>query len=744
MGVGLRMICCLLLAATGALASGGTFLSVDEFVMDDWFEFKPLGEYSVETEDGQRVHHLSNLKGSYGGALNGKGFVRCRANSEVEFAFEARGTGGANAVIGLANAQGSKVSGRFLPRFELTSAWKEYRVKTRVTDGSFPTESVSFRFRACKGAEAWLRNVTVRVDAADMEDFEGNCGNLTDRPDAIVTQDIAPGLCRTTATARYRGGRRRVIAFRDNVFRMPQVTRTSTFDSSVRIYSVAEDRRRDQTLNMNFHGCGASFRLGMRQQAERGVIVCSLVESHGTNETALGQREIRIDSLPADFRISAGNDGRVRFLAHTIADAAKVELVTNSAFFTENAAGFATELEYLPGSDDAEIVIDEYSAGAGLGSELLQPVPFTVENLQEFDPRKAGWDLVLHDDFEGGEINEGIWEIQPHGTGYRADYWPELAFVSNGLLHIRADWNKESNRLCTASIRTQNKYLYGYFEAKMRFTRESGWWAAFWLYRKNAVTNPFLDGIEYDIFEDYFTRTAKPDGEHKGILDHNVHAGGCGKTHKNWKFNSTLPGSLDDFYVLGCRWTPFETSYYLNGKLIGSFNAIDNAVSLQPLQPIFSGQIMNPTWQNSDARGGSFPEDFLVDWIRIYAYPRPDAPKVSIACDAKAKEVGLGGKLRFAVDVAKASDGADIKTVYLFDSGYLLDFKSASPYEFEVSLDDQYYGATRWASLGGVGKRKPELRDSKHHAYAAFALDEKGRYSASEVIPIDLKDVQER
>lgn len=735
--------CVVLLNAVLLTCSAGP-VAVDEFALDTWTGFAPLGTYVVETDGVQRVHHLMNLQGPVGGALNGKGFVRCRANSEVEFVFEAKGKGGANAVIGLGDASGSKVAGRFLPRFELTPEWKEYRVKTRVPDGRFPTESVSFRFRAYHGAEAWLRNATMAVDPADMEDFEGDCGNLTDRPDDVVTQNIAPGLLRTTATARYRGGRRRVIAFRNNVFRMPQVTKTSTFDSTVRIYSVAEDRRRDQTLNMNFHGREAGFRLEMRQQAERGVIVCSLVESRGTKETSLGRREIKIDSLPADFRVSAGNDGRVRFLAHTIADAAKVELLADSAFFTGNADGFSTELEYLPASDDAEIVIDEYSVGAGLGAELLQPVPFTVENLPEFDPGKAGWDLILQDDFEGERINERIWEIQPHGTGYRADYWPELAFVSNGLLHIRADWNKESNRLCTASIRTHKKYLYGYFEAKMRFTTQSGWWAAFWLYRKNAVTNPFLDGIEYDIFEDYFTRTAKPGGEHKAILDHNLHAGGCGKKHKNWKFNSTLPGSLDDFYVLGCRWTPFEVSYYLNGKLVGSFNAVDNAVSLQPLQPIFSGQIMNPSWQNSDPRGFSFPEDFLVDWIRIYAYPQSDAPKVRIACDATTKEVGLGGKLRFTIDVDKASDGAEIKTVYLFDSGYLLDFKIAAPYEFDVSLDDQYYGATRWASLGGVGKRKPELRDSKHHAYAAFALDEKGRYSASEVIPIDLKDVEER
>lgn len=728
---------------TSLSALGGTRLAVTEFTSDTWSEFKPLGTLTTVTDGVTRAHHFYNLQGRMGGALNATRFVPCRANAEVEFTFEAKGRGGANVVLGLLDATHTQNHGRFLPRFELTPDWKEYRVVTRVTDEKFPTAAVSFRFRAFQGADVWLRNVHMQVDKADAENFEGTCSNLTERPDAIVTQFIAPGLCRNTATACYRG-RPRVIAFRDNAFAMPHITKTATFDSSVRIYPSDDGRRHDYTLNMNFQSAQARrFMLQIQQQEKRGTLACSLVESDGSRDTVLGTTDVSVSALPGDFRLHAGWDGRVTFEARTLADASKVELTASTTFFTDSAEGFTTALEFQPAHADAEIILDEYAVGAGLCAEQLQPVPFTVESLPTFDPRKAGWPLILQDDFNGTNIDEKVWEIHPHGTGYWADYEPDLAFVSNGLLHIRADWNGAHDRLKTASVRSHQKYLYGYFEAKVRFTREAGWWAAFWLYRKNAVTNPFLDGIEYDIFEDYFTRSATPNGEHKGILDHNIHSGGCGdgSTHKNWKFRSQLPGSLDDFYVIGCRWTPFETAIYLNGKLVGAFNAVDHATTLTPLQPILSVQIMNKTWPNSNPKGFQIPEDFLVDWVRVYGYPQPDKPRVTLTRETSSHVAASGETLHFTVQVQKPADGAAIKAVYLFDSGYLLEFARTPPYAFDIPLTDAYYGTTRWAQLGlvgSVGKTKPTLKKAPHHAFAAFALDDKGRYAASDVLPVDI------
>src|SRR5690606_2092013 len=107
-----------------------------------------------------------------------------------------------------------------------------------------------------------------------------------------------------------------------------------------------------------------------------------------------------------------------------------------------------------------------------------------------------------------------------------------------------------------------------YYEARVKFRQQSGWWSAFWLCT-HGPSNPFLDGWEIDIYEDYYMGPKSPGEPPRGILDHNLHVFACG-TLRSWNYGSTLPGKVDDWYVVGCKWTPFEVSYYLNGKLIQS------------------------------------------------------------------------------------------------------------------------------------------------------------------------------
>ena len=93
------------------------------------------------------------------------------------------------------------------------------------------------------------------------------------------------------------------------------------------------------------------------------------------------------------------------------------------------------------------------------------------------------------------------------------------------------------------------------------------------------------------MYEDYYM--AGKGNRTTNVLDHNLHCY-VGGILKSWNYNSVLPGKAEDFYVIGVKWTPFEISYYLNGKLIKSsanhsphqsvtFDAVNHANGTAPL-----------------------------------------------------------------------------------------------------------------------------------------------------------------
>ena len=171
-------------------------------------------------------------------------------------------------------------------------------------------------------------------------------------------------------------------------------------------------------------------------------------------------------------------------------------------------------------------------------------------------------------------------------------------------------------------------------------------------------------------------------------------------TMKSRNYNSTLPGSLDDFYVIGCKWTPYEVTIYLNGKAISSksdhspydtvtFDAFRHGACNVPLHVIVSGQIMTKSWRCHDFTGFKIPETYEVDYVRVYGCP--DAaegmrPQVSATTSFGGRmAMPSGGTLTLKADVRPAArTGSPIRAVHLFDDGYHLATCRQPPYEFKV------------------------------------------------------------
>lgn len=292
--------------------------------------------------------------------------------------------------------------------------------------------------------------------------------------------------------------------------------------------------------------------------------------------------------------------------------------------------------------------------------------------------------------------------------------------------------------------------LYGYFEARVRFTRNNGWWSAFWLFAESDC-NPFVDGYEIDIFEDFYTRAKDPLGPRRNILSHTLHSH-TGSLLKSWGRQSLIPGSLDDFYVIGCKWTPYRVSIYLNGKLVemrknksepygnspyATWDAVTHATGIRPMHAILSGHFMNPDWAEHDTTGVVFPEHYLVDYVRIYKFPDPPhkRPRVTLKGKTKGVFVPRDATVRLEVE-AKPSVGTGkrIRAVRLFDSGHEIAVKTDPPYDFEIPLTPAFYRTTHYMNPGRSEETLPLEKSSFPHVFAAFAEDEAGSVSHSETV----------
>ena len=472
--------------------------------------------------------------------------------------------------------------------------------------------------------------------------------------------------------------------------------------------------------------------------------------SASSNETFLcqiydcGRKPRRFDipmsSLPTDFMLYARKDGGFAVMATSLADGGVRKTFGDVGFFREEFAdGFDVRVKLAADAGRrATLKIDNLvSAEAVSAGAAANPVAFVAPE-KEFDPARAGWKKVFEDDFEGTEIDWSKWYQNPWSK--RKEF---ASLDGEGHLAIKCDFAPGTTNLTSTGVHSRPSFTYGYVEAKVKFTKNNGWWAAFWLYG-TSNTNPGVDGSEIDIFEDYYTRAATRGGPNRPILDHNLHVS-VGKSLQSWQYRSELPGTLDDWYVIGCKWTPFEISYYVNGKLMRSranhspydgvtFDAKNHAALNCPLHIIFSGCIMRG-WGRRDTTGFTFPEYYKVDYVRYWEYPKDDPALPRIAWkDAPGGErvvVPSGEKVSFEAEVSpSAATGSPIKEAFLFDCGHPVAVRTAPPWKFEIPFTEEYYKTTRYAAPGRSGAVPPW--DTLGHAFRLYVRDSAGRVASAD------------
>jgi beta-glucanase (GH16 family) len=564
------------------------------------------------------------------------------------------------------------------------------------------------------GAED-LRNLSSRikiVEKFDSDDYEQD----TPRPGnpQRVKRIFTEGMDNLVTVAIYAPGTR--LEFPEKTYDLPGKTSNKYFASGLRLYQF------DGAGSLDF--ClGQELVLSVWRQTDQGDLKMTVKQRGVTLKSSV----LPLASLPADliFAVSA---------SEYLVNAGSIH---DSRLFAFSGKADCTNLKSFAATvavNGVSVTVDEYFNGLASREVKSHSIPMKIDLAATFDPEQAGWPLIFQDEFDGTEVDwKNKWTSQPWSRETNANN--DLAVLKDGKLHVTCEWNADDNGKVKGrakNLYSRERFSYGYFEAKVRFTRKPGCWAAFWLY--DEVRNMQLGGgYEIDIFEDYSTRGGKP------VVASNLHAT-RGSHQDSYGYHMNLPGSLDDFYVIGCKWTPFEISTYINGQLVEAnsrhspwqsltYDAINHGFGTSTLYlciGVCVGQ--------SGGRGViGTKEEFIVDWVRVYEYPRQTAPVVTWS-KLPQKSLVAEGEI-FSLGAVSSKPG----TAYLFDNGRLVDYKTSPPYDFQLAIDWKHYKDTQWHQAGRSGAQMN--LDRYPHIYRIVVQDSSGQVGYTDVFPM-ISDLQ--
>ncbi len=250
---------------------------------------------------------------------------------------------------------------------------------------------------------------------------------------------------------------------------------------------------------------------------------------------------------------------------------------------------------------------------------LLLPLPLKAESTE--------WKLVWSDDFDSpnrSAIDSTKWVFDiggGHWGNEESEYYTdriENVYQENGCLVIKAlkeqyqGWEYTSGR-----IKTKGKFepKYGRIEARIKVPYGQGIWPAFWMLGNDIDIHNWPNCGEIDIMENI---GYEPYTVH-GTIHGPGYSGGRGPS-SIINFKEKL---ADDFHVFAIEWEPKEIRWYFDGKKY--FSQTPNEVSDKWVfdHPFFIilNVAVGGSWPGYPDKTTVFPQQMLVDYVRVYQHP---------------------------------------------------------------------------------------------------------------------------
>jgi len=271
---------------------------------------------------------------------------------------------------------------------------------------------------------------------------------------------------------------------------------------------------------------------------------------------------------------------------------------------------------------------------------------------RHFQPR---WKLVWSDEFNGpdGSAPDPAWwtyDVGVDGDGWgnhELEYYtrrPENVVIQNGNLVITARRESfsgpadpaatgpESKTVVTrdytsARLKTQGLFsqAYGRFEARIQIPRGQGMWPAFWMLGADIDKVHWPGSGEIDIMENIGKEPTKIHGSL-----HGPGPGGSGTDDMTAVFTLPRGGQFADaFHVFAVEWEPGVIRFYVDGTLYftATPKGMPHGTGWVFDHPFFLllNLAVGGDWPGSPDSSTQFPQQMLVDYVRVYGVPRPAA-----------------------------------------------------------------------------------------------------------------------
>jgi beta-glucanase (GH16 family) len=253
---------------------------------------------------------------------------------------------------------------------------------------------------------------------------------------------------------------------------------------------------------------------------------------------------------------------------------------------------------------------------------------------------RADTNIVWSDEFNGTSIDLTKWTFEI-GTGCPNCGWGnnELeyytsrtnnAFVDgNGLLHIVARQESYGGQSFTsARMKTEGLYntpVFGVFEWRAKLPSGTGMWPALWLLGSNIVSVGWPTCGEIDVVEN--------NGATPTWVQGSLHWANNNRTATH---NFPSPDSVTNWHTYDLIWNVGTIQFAVDGTVYETQNGLGSPFN----KPFFflmnvavgGNYVGNPSVATIEA-GTSFPQEMLVDYVRVYEQTAPMAIAVTPQSD---------------------------------------------------------------------------------------------------------------
>ncbi|MDE7323513.1 MAG: carbohydrate binding domain-containing protein [Lachnospiraceae bacterium] len=260
-----------------------------------------------------------------------------------------------------------------------------------------------------------------------------------------------------------------------------------------------------------------------------------------------------------------------------------------------------------------------------------------AENTRSIPVKSKGehiYKLIWEDEFEGDRLNTDDWNYEYHEPGWVNAELQEYVdsekntYVKDGKLYIQALKEIVDGKpyYTSGRVNTQGKhdFQYGRFEARAKVPSGKGFLPAFWMMPTDeSYYGQWPKCGEIDIMEVH--------GSELTTTYSTLHFGEPHtQAQTSYKVETGEKNFGEDFHVFACEWDPGEFRFYVDGRLIGTFNdwfskkdGFGEVAYPAPYDQTFY-MILNL------AVGGSwvgYPDDddvfaenaqFVIDYVRVY------------------------------------------------------------------------------------------------------------------------------